>query len=95
MRYEPLSRRPARHFLPAPGEIFRPAGGDGPLLEWRAEGGDAELLLCDGRPVARLARSGRRWWWGAVGADAPALAAGFREEARRLAEFYARRISAG
>lgn len=90
MQYEPLSRHMARRFLPHHDDIFRPAAHDTPILEWHPAG-DGELLLCDGRPVARLACSARRWAWTVAGADAPMLRAGSRAEARQLAVFYARR----
>lgn len=96
MQYDIVGRRPIFRFFRAADDIFAIARESTPLLEWRADGADAELLLSDGEPVARLERKGYSWFFGVVGAPAPAIPMGSREEARLVARFFAsRRAAAG
>lgn len=89
MQYESNAHIPAPIFLPDHGNVFSGMEKTPKLLEWVAEHAANEVLLCNGRPVARIICNNRRWSWSRTGG--PAMHAGSRAEARQLATFYARR----
>lgn len=91
MEYETLARQSVRRFLPDHADTFRPAVED--HLAWHDET-SGEVLEHDGTPLVRLVCHDRRWTWDVLGSQAGPMRCGSRAEARQLAMFYARRITA-